>query len=100
MAEKIPAKKKWVSTDAWRGYFTFDNSVADGWIPTMEDSTVRGKTKDEQDRIKRIKSILRKNKINSREKYSRTSNVFSVGYDVIVPPSKVKRAKALLKGVM
>jgi len=96
----IPAKKKWVSTDAWRGYYTFDNSVADGWFPTMEDETVRGKTQAERDRIKKIRAELRKHGIKSKVKTTKTSNVFSVGWDVLVEPSKVKRAKELLKGLV
>jgi hypothetical protein len=100
MEEKIPAKKKWVSTSAWRGYYTFDNSVADGWIPTIEDEAIRGKTDDEKSRIRDIRKTLKEHGISSKVKYTQTSNLFSVGWDVIVPPSKVPRAKKLLGKVI
>jgi len=90
---KIPLHKKWKRIDAWRGYYTYDNSIAGGAFLYGNDTH----NELEKERIKKIKSLLRKNKIPYRFKISKTSNVFSVGYDIIVAPKDVKKAKQLLR---
>lgn len=92
----VSLKKKWVRTDAWRGYYEYDNSVADGCFLAMNES----QNKEEMDRIKKVKSVLRKNKIPHRVATARTSNVFSTAYDIVVDKKNVKKAKSLLKSVI
>lgn len=94
----IPAKSIWVRTDPWRGYFTFKNSVADGWIANaMGDPIGESHNESERQRMIKIKSILRKNNISYETKHTRTSNIFSIGYDILVPPEDVSKAKKLLR---
>jgi len=92
----VSLKKKWVSTDPWRGYEEYDNSVADGCFLAMNPS----QNQEEKERINKIKSTLKKNKIPHRLAYGRTSNVFSTAYDIVVDKKNVGKAKKLLKGVV
>jgi hypothetical protein len=92
----IPLKKHWRSTDAWRGVYDYEHSVADGCFLAMNDYH----NKSETERIKTIKAILRKNKIPCKVATAQTSNVFSTGYDIVVAPNNVSRAKKLLKEVV
>ena len=94
----IPLKKKWVSTDAWRGYYTFDNSIADGWMQSISDSG-DSHNDTEKDRMKAIQKVLKLRNIPYRTKYSRTSNVFSVGWDIVVAPSDKARADKIAKAI-
>src|SRR3989344_1206501 len=90
---KIPAKSKFVHTDAWRGYYTFDNSVADGnFLAGYGDPYAERQNADEKERIKKIKDVLRKNKISFKFKTTKTSNLFSMGWDILVPPKDMKGA--------
>lgn len=93
---KIPLKKKWVSIDAWRGYYNYDNSVVDGSFLYGNETH----NKQEKEIISKSKKILKSNKIPHRLKTARTSNVFSVGWDLIVAPKDFNKAKKLLKGVV
>jgi len=92
----VSLKKKWVRTSAWRGYEEYDNSVADGCFLAMNSY----QNEQEKDRISKIKSKLRKNKIPHRVAYGRTSNVFSTAYDIVVDKKNVGKAKKVLRGVV
>jgi hypothetical protein len=92
----VPLKKHWVKMDAWRGYYQYDNSVLDGsflWGDNLHNQS-------EMNRIKKAREILKNAKIPFRVKGTPTSNVFSSGYDVVVEPRNVNKAKRLLKKVM
>ena len=93
---KVQLKKHWVRTDAWRGYYEYDNSVMDGCFMYGNASHNQA----EQERIKKARTILRKAKIPFRVKGAQTSNLFSTSYDVVVEPKNTKKAKSLLKKVM
>jgi hypothetical protein len=96
MMAKIPLRKHWVATDAWRGYYEYDNSIAGGCILWGNEEHNR----EEMERIKKVKEILKKNKISSRTAKARTSNVFSGVYDIVVSPSNLKKAKKLVRKVI
>lgn len=94
---RISLRKKWVRTDAWRGYFEYDNSVFGGNIlAAMGDPYGESQNKEEKQKQKHVASILRKNRIPYRIAYAQTSNVFSRVYDIVVSPKDVKRAKRLI----
>jgi len=90
---KVKLTKFWVNTDGWRGYYEYKNSVASGCF--MYGKELHNKT--EQERIKNYKRILRKNNISCRIKTSKTSNVFSIGWDLIVNKTDFTRAEMLIK---
>lgn len=92
----VPIKKRWVRLSDWRGYEEYYNSVADG-------SFLMGDTPHnifEKNRIKRVKSVLKKNKIPHRVVTGKTSNVMSIVYDVVVRKKDKKRANEKLKEVI
>jgi len=92
----VELKKKWVSTSPWRGYYEYENSVIDGHFRAMDETH----NQFEQERIDKAKKILRKNKIPFRVKTAKTSNVFAVGYDVVVDKKNLTKAKAKLKNMV
>jgi len=88
---KVPLHKRWVSTDAWRGYYQYDNAVIGG---ALYDEASKEKY---DERTKAAKAILKKNRIPYRIAYARTSNVFSTVWDIVVRKEDVKRATELMK---
>jgi hypothetical protein len=97
----VSLKKHFVHTDAWRGYEEYDNSVAGGsFLAGYGDPYAESHNKDEMERIKNVKAILKKNKISHKLAHARTSNVFSNTYDIVVDKENVQKAKKLLKSVM
>lgn len=95
---KISLRKRWVRTDAWRGYFEYDNSVFGGSIlAAMGDPYGESHNRQERETQKKVTSLLRKHKIPYRIAYAQTSNVFSRVYDIVVAPKDVKRAKQLIR---
>jgi hypothetical protein len=90
---KIPLKKKWVNVGGWRGYYEYDNSVLGGSIHWGDEYH----NKEEMERIKKAKAILKKSKISYRVKVATTSNVCANVFDVVVKKDDVTRAKKLLK---
>jgi hypothetical protein len=97
----ISLKKKWISTDAWRGYYQYDNSVMGGSILAgYGDPIADSHNEEEKKRIKAAKEILHSNKIPYKFAQARTSNVFSSVYDIVVDKDNVSKAKALLKEVV
>jgi CRISPR/Cas system-associated endoribonuclease Cas2 len=93
---KIPLKKHWVKTDAWRGYYEYDNSVFGGSL--LAGDVLHNNI--ERKLIRDAKEVLMKNKIPFRVLRAGTSNVFSQVYDVVVEKKNVDKAKKLLKGVV
>jgi hypothetical protein len=97
----VSLKKKWISTDAWRGYYEYDNSVMGGSILAgYGDPYAERQNEAEKERIKKAKEILHSNKIPYKLATARTSNVFSSVYDIVVDKDNVAKAKALLKDVV
>lgn len=92
----VKLKKRWVKTDAWRGYYEYDNSIMDGCFLWGDDTHNQA----EKERIAKARKILRKAKIPFRVKGAQTSNVFSTGYDVVVDSKNVSKAKKKLRGLM
>jgi hypothetical protein len=94
-------KKHWVRTDPWRGYYEYDNSVLGGSILAgYGDPYAESQNKEEKERIKKAKSILRKSKIPYKVAHARTSNVFSQVYDIVVDKENVTKAEKLLKAII
>jgi hypothetical protein len=96
----VSLKKKWISTDAWRGYYEYDNSVMGGSILAGYDLIAERHNEEEKKRIKQAKEILHSNKIPYKFATARTSNVFSSVYDIVVDKDNVAKAKSLLKDVV
>lgn len=90
--EKITLNKTWVKTDGWRGYYEFNNSVASGTF--LYSKPIHNEA--EEKRIAEYKKILKKNKIHCRLKTSKTSNVFAIGWDLIVSKINFDRANKLI----
>lgn len=97
----VSLKKHWVRTDGWRGYYKYDNSVFSGSsLAGFGDPYAESCNAEEMKNIKMVKSVLNKNKIPYRLAQARTSNMFAGSYDIVVDKENVKKAKALLKGVV
>lgn len=92
----VKLRKKWKRTDAWRGYEEYENSVADGCFLWGDETH----NKSEKERISKVKNVLKKNKIPHRVAKGKTSNVFSVCYDIVVDKNNVSRAKKLVDKVI
>jgi len=90
---KIVLRKKWVSTDPWRGYYEYENSAFGGCILAGD----KFHNEAEKEKIEEAKKRLRKAKIPFRFKTARTSNVFSIVYDIVVSKRDLPRAKRMLK---
>lgn len=88
---------KWVSTDAWRGYY--DIVPSKDWELVHTD-TALSYSHDEAE-LKQFDDTLQKmlNKfgIKYARVFSRSSNVFSTGYDFFVEKAKATQVKGLVK---
>jgi len=100
MTYKIPKqKKKWIRTDAWRGYYQSPYAVlGSSDTGTWEDSPAPSYEVDKE--LKDFQAYLRKKGIGSTIKTERSSNVFMVKRWVVVPPNDFKEAKKLAKQYM
>jgi len=87
----IPAKKHWVSTDAWRGYYEYENTIFGGSVYH------EASAEQEKKNIAAIKKALRKANIPCKVKWASTSNVFSRVYDIIVRKEDVARGKQIVE---
>ena len=92
---KIPVRKKWHSTDMWRGYYEFDNSV---YSTAFLMGDTDGNEKELQT-IKTFKKRLKESSISHRIIKTNTSNCCSVGIDVLVPVELKEFALEQLGGV-
>lgn len=92
----ISMKTKYVHTSGWRGYGSFENSVAGAndtgtWSDSPCPTPVRKRE------IGMAKTALRKAGIRHRTAWAQTSNCFSVGQHVLVAPEDRAAAIELLK---
>lgn len=97
LREKISTKKTYVKTDAWRGYYTFPNSVYDTWATGEWSDAGENAGSKVKERIAKIRKALKEQGIASKVKATQTSNTFSTGVDVLVAPSNVERAKKIVE---
>ena len=81
-----PIQFKWVSTDPWRGYYT---PKSDEWVELHEDCFLAGSrdAKDLEEFNKSVIVFLWNLGVEFAVITSRTSNVFSAGYDLMVHKS-------------
>lgn len=97
--ESCPIKFKWVSTDGWRGYFDVEQSgyvsIHEAPILAYHESQEKLKELDAQ-----IKEEFWERGINFIIAVTRTSNVFSMGYDILVDEDHTKEAKKILKRLL
>ncbi len=85
-------KKFWLSVNE-EGEKDYKNSVAEGVL-------LYGKpehNQEENDKIKKIKELLKRNKIGSRLKTSRGSNIRSMRWNITVSKADVDKAAKLIK---
>lgn len=99
MKKSISTKKKWISTDAWRGYEQPVNAVAGAndtgnWSDSPCPSSISLKEIDE------ARQILKQNKIVSKTIITRSSNVFCAHRYLLTHPENKEKAKDLLKPLL
>ena len=77
-------KKRWVSTDGWRGYY--QPVPPEGWELLADCGVVNQSGAQCRDIVAKW---LRQNKIHYRSGYLRTSNVFSANFYIVVEAGKI-----------
>jgi hypothetical protein len=93
VAYKIKSKK-WIKTDAWRGYEQSSYAVlGSSDTGTWEDSPCPSYEVDKE--LKDFQAYLRKKGIGSSIKTAQSSNVFMAKRWVVVQPDDFKEAKKL-----
>ena len=96
MKKYISTKTEYISTDGWRGYVQPINAVAGANdTGTSSDSPCPSHVCEKE--IKEYRTILRKNKIQSRTMSCQSSNVFCVHMYVLVHPYDRDKALELAK---
>lgn len=93
---KISVKRKWVSTDGWRGYEEPINAVCGANDTGMWDDSPCPSTTREKE-LNMAKNILRKNRIKYRQVVCQSSNVFCVHVYLCVSKVDKERATELLE---
>ena len=96
MKKYISTKTEYISTDGWRGYVQPINAVAGANdTGTSSDSPCPSHVCEKE--IKEYRTILRKNKIQSRTMACQSSNAFCVRVYVLVHPDDRDKALELAK---
>lgn len=97
---KFSTKKKWVKTDAWRGYEEPVYGIA-GVADTGSWEDSPSPTNAVMSEINSFKKELKKLGVPTRMVHTRTSNVFAGGHHLIAPvelyPSVKDKVKQILK---
>jgi hypothetical protein len=93
---KFSSKKKWVSTDGWRGYerpiyAVFGANDTGTWEDSPCPTPVRKKE------LRRASSELTKAGFHSRSIVCRSSNVFCAHFYLIVPVDEYEEAKVVAR---
>lgn len=96
MSKHISTKKRWVSTDGWRGYEEPINGVG-GCNHTGGWSDSPCPTHIVKSEIDGFRKILRKEKIRSKLLVTKSSNVFCEHIYVLVHPDDRERSLELSK---
>lgn len=92
---KAPAKLSWTRVDPWRGYYALQPT--DEWSILHSDPILRysqNATKL-QEFDKQLTTRLKKMGIKYIKAFTKTSNLFSTGYDLLVPEDQINKAKAV-----
>lgn len=92
-------RKKWIRSDAWRGYEQPIHAVACAndtgmWSDSPCPSNVCKKELDD------IQRQLRKERISSRRTICRSSNVFCIHRYLICPPDDVDKGRDIVKSYL
>jgi len=96
MAYKIKQKKKWISTDTWRGYEQSAYAVlGSSDTGTWEDSPCPSYEVNKE--LEDFKTYLKERGIRGIIRTERSSNAFMTKRWVIVQPNDFKKAKELAK---
>jgi len=87
------------STDAWRGYY--DVVPAKWWTNVISDNILSysDDAADLEEYDKLVRRILDKKEIEYARVFSRTSNVFSTGYDMFVKTKDIKKYNEVQKQI-
>jgi len=93
---RIPTNKKWHSTDGWRGYYEYPNSVTSTWATGEWADAGDNKASVVKKRIQDARNLLAKNGIGSKVVKDETSNSFSTSVNIVVHPADTNRAKKIL----
>lgn len=93
--QNFSTKKRWVSSDGWRGYEEPLYYVAGANdTGTYSDSPCHSDVATKE--LNEVKSLLRKSKIKYREIYLKSSNVFCAHRYIIVTPAQFELAKDIV----
>jgi len=90
---------EWHSTDAWRGYYEVTSK---GWVNVHSDCilSMSEDAGDLEDFDKKLTEKLNEIKIGYAKVFSRTSNVFSSGYDFFVQKEDVTKVKGIVNTLL
>jgi len=86
---------RWVSTDPWRGYYEAESKI---YVRLHEDCILAYSRDAEELKNfdEKVREILRKLGVRYARVFTRSSNLFSTGYDLFVHKDDLKGEKAVL----
>jgi hypothetical protein len=89
-------KKKWIRTDAWRGYYQLPYAVLGSSDTGMWEDSPCPSTEVNKE-LENFRAFLRSKGIGSTIKTDRSSNVFMIKRWVVVPKEDFAKANKLAK---
>lgn len=96
LGSKIYIRKKWISSDGWRGYEVFENAFA-GINSKGDWKDAPTPRKQAESSMEKFKKYLNRNGIKYKTQVGETSNVFSANMFFITSPEMVQKAKEVTK---
>jgi len=91
----VSTKKRWVKTDDYHGYYEYEDSVYSATIPIGNPEMI----KDENEKIKKIKNVLKEKKISFKIVNEKPQIIIPY-YDVLVDKQNAERATQLIEKVI
>jgi len=94
-------KSEYKRLDGWRGYSypVVREDATEEWVELVSDNILS--MSEDAENLKKLDSavieFVRENKIPLARIYSRSSNVFSTGYDLFVPKKHLKKLEMLVR---
>jgi hypothetical protein len=91
----VSLKRRWVKADDYHGYYEYDDSVYSATPPIGNPDMI----KEENEKIERIKKILRENKISFKI-VNEKPKIMIPYYDVLVDKQNRDKASELIEKVI
>jgi hypothetical protein len=91
----VSTKKRWVKTDDYHGYYEYEDSVYSATIPIGNPEMI----KDENEKIKKIKNVLKEKKISFKIVNEKPQIIIPY-YDVLVDKQNAERATKMIEKVI